>query len=108
MTRKADGVRNALQAAAKVYDALRQAAVPGATEHILQQAVLAAAGEHEVRFDLLTGPRTAAIEGGATDRALAEGDAVLLDLCLRSGDHWCDVCRTYFLGSPSKGRFADL
>lgn len=102
MTRKADGVRDALRAAAKVYDALRQAAVPGATEHILQQAVLAAAGEHEVRFDLLTGPRTAAIEGGATDRALAEGDAVLLDLCLRSGKHWCDVCRTYFLGSPPK------
>ena len=100
MTRKADGVRDALQAASRVYDALKRAAMPGAAEHALERAVLEAAGEHEVRYDLLTGPRTADIEGGATDRVLAAGDAVLLDLCLRSGEYWCDVCRTYFLGSP--------
>lgn len=102
MIRKSDGVQNALKAAAEVYDALQKTARPGVTERALEQAVLAAAGEHEVRFDLITGPRTADIEGGATDRVLAEGDAVLLDLCLRSGEYWCDVCRTYFLGSPPK------
>lgn len=88
----------ALAAASRVYEALRNAAVPGATEQTLDAAILRAAGGHEVRYDLLTGPRTAGVEGGATGRVLRCGDPVLLDLCLKAGDHWCDVCRTYFLG----------
>ena len=102
MTRKEEGIRRALEAAVPVYNALRQAAKPGATEQELDKAVRAAAGDHAVQFDLLTGPRTAGIEGGATDRVLEAGDAVLLDLCLQRDGIWCDVCRTYFLGSPEK------
>ncbi len=95
---KLTDIREALAAASRVYEALRNAAVPGATEQTLNAAVLQAAGGHEARYDLLTGPRTAGVEGGATGRALRRGDPVLLDLCLKAGDHWCDVCRTYFLG----------
>lgn len=95
---KQTDIRKALAVASRVYEALRNAASPGATEQTLNAAVLQAADGHEVRYDLLTGPRTAGIEGGATWRALRRGDPVLLDLCLKAGDHWCDVCRTYFLG----------
>ena len=94
-------ITRALAQAQTVYAALRGAAVPGATELALEAAVRQAAGEHEIQFDLLSGSRTAQVEGGATARALHYGDPVLLDLCLRSGDHWCDVCRTYFLGKAN-------
>lgn len=102
MIRKIEEIRLALQTAGTVYNAFRQAAKPGATELALESAVLAAAGEHETNFDLITGPRTAGIEGGATERVLSAGDPLLLDLCLKQGDHWCDVCRTYFLGTPDE------
>lgn len=98
MNDKQTDIGEALAVARRVYEVLRNAAAPGATEQTLNAAVLQAAGAHEVRYDLLTGPRTAGVEGGATGRALRRGDPVLLDLCLKAGNHWCDVCRTYFLG----------
>jgi len=84
-----------------VYDAFAEAARPGATEQALDAAVLKAANGHETSYDLITGPRTAGIEGIATERVLQAGDPLLLDLCLKVGDHWCDVCRTFFLGEPT-------
>lgn len=101
MTQKSQAVGQALRVAADVYGAFRRAARPGATERELEAAVLSAAREHPVRYDLLSGPRTAGVEGGATERALEAGDPLLLDLCLRQGEYWCDVCRTYFVGEPA-------
>ena len=98
MQDKRNEIIGALAMAEKVYAALRGAAVPGATEQALDLAVRQAAAGHAVQYDLLSGPRTALVEGGATARVLQRGDPVLLDLCLQQGDHWCDVCRTYFLG----------
>ncbi len=105
--RKVVEIQQALQITQAVYDAFLQAAKPGATEYELEASVRHAAQGHKINFDLLTGPRTAGIEGGATERTLAVGDPLLLDLCLQFGDHWCDVCRTYFIGSPSE-EAADL
>lgn len=102
MMQKSEAIQLALHAAADVYDALRQAARPGVTEKELEAALLSAAGEHPVRYDLLTGLRTADIEGGATERILEVGDPLLLDLCLQQGDYWCDVCRTFFVGEPAQ------
>jgi len=93
-------IEAALETAAGVYDAFRRAAKPGASELDLDLAVRRAAGAHPVGYDLLSGPRTAGVEGAATERILQAGDVLLLDLCLKHGAHWCDVCRTYFLGEP--------
>jgi len=101
MSEKTQEISKALQRAQQVMDAFRDAAAcPNATEQTLHQAVVASAQGHEVQFDLITGPRTAAIEGNATERALCAGDPLLLDLCLQQGAYWCDVCRTFFLGEP--------
>ena len=100
MKEKRAEVIAALRVAARVYDAFGRAAKVGASEQDLHAAVMLAARGHSVNFDLLSGPRTAGIEGAATERTLEPGDPVLLDLCLKYGDHWCDVCRTYFLGEP--------
>ena len=101
MSEKRADISAALQTAAKGYDAFTAAATPGASEMTLHAAVLRAAGMSAVGFDMLSGPRTAGIEGSATERMLQRGDALLLDLCLKHGQHWCDVCRTYFLGEPA-------
>ena len=102
MEEKEKEIRAALRRAEAVYGAFRAAARVGGTERELETAVLNAAGDAETRFDLITGPRTAEVEGGATDRVLRAGDPLLLDLCLRQGEHWCDVCRTFFLGRPQE------
>jgi Xaa-Pro aminopeptidase len=91
----------ALTIAEKVYAALCEACRPGATEDTLDAVARLAADGHELQYDLLTGPRTAQIEGGATGRVLRRGDPVLLDLCLKAGEHWCDVCRVFFLGEAT-------
>ena len=97
---KVTEIKAALCFAADAYDALIQAVRPGASEQDLEAALVHAAGGREIGYDLLSGPRTAGVEGGATLRVLERGDAVMLDLCLKHGDHWCDVCRTFFLGKP--------
>lgn len=99
--RKKTDIVAALNVTAKVYAALCDACRPGATEETLNAAVRLAADGHELQYDLLTGPRTAQVEGGATARMLRRGDPVLLDVCLKAGKHWCDVCRVYFLGEAS-------
>lgn len=93
-------IKAALCVAAGAYDAFIRAARPGASEQDLEAALTHAAGGREIGYDLLSGPRTAEVEGSATLRTLEGGDAVMLDLCLKHGEHWCDVCRTYFLGKP--------
>ncbi len=98
MSQKKTAITAALSVAQGVYDALQRAVKPGATELDLQAEVNLAANGHPVCFDLLSGPRTADVEGGATQRVLARGDALLLDLCLQKDGYWCDVCRTYFVG----------
>ena len=101
MEKKQTDIVAALNVAEKVYAALCEACKPGATEDTLDAAVRLAADGHDLQYDLLTGPRTAQIEGGATGRVLRRGDPVLLDLSLKAGEHWCDVCRVYFLGEAT-------
>lgn len=47
--------------------------------------------------DLLSGERTAEVEGSFTDRILQPGDPLLLDLQLWDGRCWSDITRTFFV-----------
>jgi Xaa-Pro dipeptidase len=86
--------------------ALRHALAPGITEAELLAAVTNAietanGGPVEFLVDLLSGERTALVDGGATDRAVAAGDPVLFDLAPRRDRHWADSCVTLACGTPS-------
>ncbi|MBO5453529.1 MAG: aminopeptidase P family protein [Clostridia bacterium] len=50
------------------------------------------------RGDLISGERTADIEGPPTDRVIKKGDIVLLDLQVNSDNMWSDLTRVYFVG----------
>lgn len=51
--------------------------------------------------DLISGERTAEIEGTPTDRVIKYGDVVLLDLQICSEHQWSDLTRVYFIGGIS-------
>ena len=48
--------------------------------------------------DLISGERTADIEGAPSERIIKYGDAVLLDLQIFSENNWSDLTRVYFVG----------
>lgn len=83
-------------------DALRNRACLGVSERDVEGAMKEALENRTAQWDLMTGERTALIEGRATDRLLKHGDPILLDLSVRTGGWWTDVCRTFFLGDPGE------
>ena len=52
--------------------------------------------------DLISGERTADIEGAPTQRVINYGDVVLLDLQVCSENKWSDLTRVYFVGEITK------
>ena len=102
-----EGVRRSLEANRAAYEALRTKLRVGMTERdasrIVGEAVDAVCGDepHEFIGDFVSGARSGAIEGPATDYAFRSGDAFILDLSVRRGDTWSDTCRTFFFGEPT-------
>lgn len=98
----------ALQASAAIYDAVRSNIREGVSEQELYDIVGQTAGRllegHEWEYigDFISGERTGAIEGAPTERCMKKGDLFLMDLSLRCDSGWCDTCRTFFLGEPTK------
>lgn len=52
--------------------------------------------------DIISGTRTADIEGDATDRVMEKGEILLLDLQVKHEGEWSDLTRVYFMGQPSR------
>lgn len=52
--------------------------------------------------DIISGPRTADIEGGPTDRVLEKGDALMLDLQILVDGVWSDITRMFFVDYVSE------
>jgi Xaa-Pro dipeptidase len=100
---KDDDEIEALRAAVRLCDAGIEAArasiSAGMTELDLWAAIRAAiesrAGERTpIMADLISGPRTAGIDGSPTLRELQPGDLVLCDLVPRYRGYWGDSCVT--------------
>jgi Xaa-Pro dipeptidase len=99
-----------LRAAVALCDAgqaeARARAAPGMTELELW-SLLRAAMEREagvrtpVAADCVAGPRTGEIGGLPENRAMREGELVLVDLAPRRDGYWGDSCATFALGEPS-------
>jgi Xaa-Pro aminopeptidase len=120
-------VRGALQAARMVKDAdeldairaaialtdvgqaaARAALRAGATELELwtdtRAAMETAAGTRlPVLADFVTGERTAEVGGPPSERRIADGDLLLVDLVPRLGAYWADSCASVALGEPPAG-----
>lgn len=100
-------IKEALNITEDIYELIRSTAKAGMTERELFSAAeqkLNGLGyeKGQYLFDFLSGVRTAGIDGGATDKILEKNDLLLVDFSLCHNGAWCDTCRTFFLGSPSK------
>ena len=52
--------------------------------------------------DIVSGERSAGIEGAATERVINEGDSLIIDIQFFDGEMWSDITRTYFFGEPTE------
>lgn len=88
-------------------EAVRSAAAEGVAESELwesaQAAMASVARPEETLCDLLSGGRTAAIDGHPGPGRVRPGDPVLFDLAPMSAGYWADSCSTFAVGHPSAG-----
>lgn len=101
----ADGVRRAAAVASAGQRALREAARAGTSElelwdHVAAAMTASAGAPVQANVDLLSGPRTALVDGRPSARRIAAGESILLDLAPRIEGWWADSCSTVCAGSP--------
>lgn len=100
-------LRRAVRLTAVGQEAARTAARAGVSEIAAFSRIRAAMEEAAGRrvttgADLVSGAeRTAAVGGWPSDRVIAPGDLVLVDLSPRLGGYWGDSCNTLCAGEPT-------
>lgn len=102
-----DKVKRALVYNEKAYDTIRGVLQAGMTEKQLlaeiEATYLRCAGQQiNYIYDLVSGERSGAISGEATERQIQAGDCVIADLLPCCEGNWCDTTRTFFVGTPSE------
>jgi len=88
----------------KIHEAVKENLHIGMTENELADVISAVAPQWQ--GDLISGERSADIEGCPTDRKIAYGDVVLLDLQVCTDGQWSDLTRVYFMGEASDAKRA--
>lgn len=83
----------------QIHNAVREKLHAGMTELELADVISAICPAWQ--GDLISGERSADIEGGPTNRVIKNGDIVLLDLQVCVEGQWSDLTRVYFVGDIS-------
>ena len=84
----------------KLHDTLRNRLHIGITEKEIAEIIASFGAMWQ--GDIVSGERSAEIEGAATDRIITAGDALICDIQFYDGEMWSDITRTYFFGEPSE------
>ena len=83
----------------QIHKAVKENLHIGMTEKEIAEVISSVCPKWE--GDLISGERSADIEGGPTDRVIKSGDVVLLDLQVCADNQWSDLTRVYFMGEVS-------
>ena len=83
----------------KIHEAVKGKLSVGMTERDVVDVISGICPDWQ--GDLISGKRTAEIEGEATDKVIEKGDVLLLDLQVKSEGQWSDLTRVYFVGEIS-------
>ena len=99
-------MREAADCARRAWQTLLPMIRPGVTERQLAAALdyrMMTAGADKPAFDTIvaSGPNASKPHAGITDRALEQGDQVVIDFGARKGGYCCDLTRTVAVGEPS-------
>ena len=102
-----DAMRRAVRLSEKALETVLSRIEPGMTERAiaaqLTEALRAEGSEGEAFGSLVqTGPNSALPHGGVSDRALQEGEFLLLDFGGTVEGYPADITRTFCLGEPSE------
>ena len=102
-----EGVTQNVNRNSLMFEEIRRHIRVGASECDLQRymgEIFSRQNQKECRFegDIVSGERTASVEGTATDRLLKQGDVIILDIQIFSGGYAADTTRTFFLGEPTE------
>lgn len=95
-------IEEALLVIKNAYNAFKNAYKQGVTSTELLNVFLGeikkSLPNSEVEYDFLVGEETKLIGGVTENYVPKKGDTVLIDISVKNGGVWCDVCRTYFVG----------
>ena len=102
-----DAMRRAVRLSEEALGTLLKEIEPGMTERAVAaqlSELLRAHGSEGEAFGTLvqTGPNSALPHGGVSDRALREGEFLLIDFGGKVDGYPADITRTFCLGSPSE------
>ena len=84
---------------AKIHNEIKSNVSPGMKETDIADVITSVCPHW--RGDLISGARSACVEGGPTDRTIATGDVILFDIQVYSERMWSDITRVYFVGEPN-------
>ena len=84
----------------KLHDTLREKLYIGIKETEIAEII----NSFGIKWqgDIVSGERSANIEGVATDRVIKNGDTLIIDIQFYDGGMWSDITRTYFFGKPDE------
>ncbi len=83
----------------QIHNAVKEHLTAKMTENELADVISSVCPDWQ--GDLISGKRTADIEGAPTDKVIEHGDVVLLDLQVFSDGAWSDLTRVYFVGDAT-------
>lgn len=99
-------IRENLCAVGRAYKAFKQAFVFGKITDALfadfEKSLRDSLGEYEIVYDYIWGKDSLNIDGVTKNYIPQTGDTVVMDISVGKNGVWCDVCRTFFVGEPTK------
>ena len=99
-------IQENLRAVATAYKAFKSAFAPNKTTDELfatfEASLRETLGEYEIVYDYIWGKDSLNIDGVTKNYMPQLGDTLVMDISVGKNGVWCDVCRTFFVGEPSK------
>ncbi len=99
-----------LQAVAIAYKKLKADYYPGKSVDKMRREFLhsikTTLGDCVLKYDFICGTDTLNVDGVTKDYIPKQNDTLIIDISVRYQGRWCDVCRTFFFGEPTKNQKA--
>lgn len=99
-------INKILQAVAVAYRDFKNAFRPERSSDELwdsfQNSLRGSLGEYEIVYDYIWGKDTLNIDGVTKNYIPKTGDTLIMDISVGKDGVWCDVCRTFFVGTPTE------
>ncbi|MBO5411691.1 MAG: aminopeptidase P family protein [Clostridia bacterium] len=98
--------REILKAVSVAYQAFKHAFAIGKNSDelfsVFENSLKQSLGAYEIVYDYIWGKDSLHIDGVTQNYLPNQGDTLVMDISVGKDGVWCDVCRTFFVGEPTK------